>query len=96
MTSTEKNTIAKARRARVGVVRSISGNKTISVTVNALVKHPRYGKYVRHRTRLSVHDPSGTAGVGDLVEIVPSRRLSKSKSWRLSRVVRRLATGEAQ
>jgi len=79
----------KAGQLRVGTVRSISGRNTINVSVDRLVKHPRYGKYVRRRTRLAVHDPKDLAGVGDMVEIVPCRRLSKTKSWRLVRVVRR-------
>ncbi len=89
MTSTGQPSKGKPRRAKVATVRAISGDKTISVIVNTLVKHPRYGKYVRRRTKLAVHDPQNTAGVGDLVEIVPCRRLSKNKSWRLAKVVRR-------
>ena len=79
------------QRTTTGVVRSISGDKTISVTVENLVKHPRYGKYIRRRSKISVHDSEGTAGVGDTVEIAPCRRLSKSKAWRLIRVVRQAA-----
>ncbi len=89
MTKEKQGTRAKSRRAKAGLVGSISGDKTISVILSTLVKHPRYGKYVRRRTKLAVHDPTNAAGVGDVVEIVPSRRLSKSKSWRLLRVVRR-------
>ncbi len=89
MTGKEQPTETGSRRGKVGRVRSVSGNKTVNVVVNTLVKHPRYGKYVRRQTRLSVHDPSNTAQVGDLVEITSCRRLSKSKSWRLVRVVRR-------
>ena len=80
---------AKSERARVGVVQKVSGAKTISVKVEALVKHARYDKYIRRATKLAVHDPSNDAGVGDLVEIVPCRRMSKNKSWRLRQVVRR-------
>jgi len=69
-------------------VTSTGGEKTIRVVVNTLVKHPRYSKYVRRRTKLAVHDPRNQASLGDLVEIVPCRRMSKSKSWRLLRVVR--------
>ena len=47
------------------------------------------GKYLRRRTRLAAHDPENTAQVGDTVEITPCRRLSKSKSWRLVRIIRR-------
>ena len=89
MTGAEQQTRLAARRARTGLVRAISGAKTISVLVDTLVKHPRYGKYIRRQTKLAVHDPAGQAGVGDLVEIVPCRRLSGSKSWRLVRVTRR-------
>lgn len=88
MTDTQDQTRRKSRRALVGTVRSISGTKTINVVVDRLVKHPMYGKYVRRRGRLAVHDPRGEAAVGDLVEIVPCRRLSKTKSWRLVRVTR--------
>ena len=95
MTKEEQKTRAKSHRTMSGLVRSISGDKTISVTVTTLVKHPRYGKYVRRRTKVAVHDPANTAGVGDVVEIVASRRISKSKSWRLVRVVRRSTAVEA-
>ena len=78
----------KVKRSRTGVVRSVSGEKTISVDLEAVVKHPQYGKYLRRRTRLLVDDPGGAAGEGDLVQIAPCRRISKTKSWRLVRVVR--------
>jgi len=81
----------RKRQSRTGTVSSISGDKTISVDVNNLVKHRQYGKYIRRRTRLAVHDPRGQAKIGDVVEVVPCRRISKSKSWRLIRVVRRPA-----
>ena len=94
MTDTQDQTQSKPKRALVGTVRSISGAKTINVVVDRLVKHPMYGKYVRRRGRLAVHDPRGVAAVGDLVEIVPCRRLSKTKSWRLVRVTRSIAGAE--
>ena len=94
MTDTQDQTRRKSRRALVGTVRSISGTKTINVVVDRLVKHPMYGKYVRRRGRLAVHDPRGVAVVGDMVEIVPCRRLSKTKSWRLVRVTRSIAETE--
>jgi small subunit ribosomal protein S17 len=86
---------AKRQRSRVGTVGSLSGSKTIHVVVNNLVKHPMYGKYIRRRTKLAVHDPRSEADVGDVVEIVPCRRVSKTKSWRLVRVVRRSDAGAA-
>ena len=79
----------KSQGSRTGVVQKISGKQTISVTIETLVKHPQYGKYMRRCTKLAVHDAACVAGVGDLVEIVPCRRLSKNKSWRLTQVVRR-------
>jgi small subunit ribosomal protein S17 len=76
------------RRAKVGQVQTISGGKTINVVVENLVKHQRYGKYIRRRTKLAVHDEHGKAKVGDMVEIVPCRPISKSKAHRLVKVVR--------
>ena len=78
---------------RVGVVTSTGGDKTIRVVVHSLMKHPVYGKYMRRTTKVAVHDPQNTAGLGDVVEIVPCRRISKSKSWRLMRVVRKGTSG---
>ena len=70
-----------------GVVISNSGNKSIKVAIDFKVKHPMYGKYVKRRTKLSVHDEQNQAGVGNLVEVVQCRPRSKTKSWRLLRVV---------
>jgi len=74
---------------KAGVVSSISGQKTIRVELSNLVKHPMYSKYIQRRTKLAVHDPENAAQVGDIVEIVPCRRFSKTKTWRLIRIVRR-------
>lgn len=79
----------RRRRVRRGVVVSAAGDKTIRVIVDHLIKHPKYGKYMRRRTKLAAHDPVNAARAGDVVEIVPCRRMSKTKSWRLARVVRR-------
>jgi len=70
-----------------GVVISNSGNKTIKVAVDFKVKHPKYGKYVKRRTKLGVHDEHNQAGTGDVVEVVECRPYSKTKSWRLVRVL---------
>ena len=93
MVNESSQSSARNRRARTGTVKAISGDKTIRVAVNNLVKHPMYGKYVRRRTQLAVHDPQNAARVGDTVEVVPARRMSKTKSWRLARIVRRLEAG---
>ncbi len=70
-----------------GVVISNSGNKSIKVALDFKVKHPKYGKYVKRRTKLGVHDEHNQAGLGDLVEVTQCRPYSKTKSWRLLRVV---------
>lgn len=91
MNQAAEKTQAKAkitRRTKTGEVVSISGDKTIRVIVMNLVKHPMYGKYMRRRSKVLVHDESNQAAKGDMVEITPSRRLSKNKAWRLVRVVR--------
>jgi small subunit ribosomal protein S17 len=72
---------------RIGVVASISGRSTIRVVIQHLVKNARYGKFLRRRTTLAVHDADSQAAVGDKVAIVPCRRMSKTKSWRLIRVI---------
>lgn len=88
--------VKQPRRPKlVGVVSSAAGNKTIRVVVESLVKHPTYGKFLRTRTKLAVHDPSNTGAVGDTVEVTTCRRLSKTKSWRLVKVIRK-ANAEAQ
>ena len=78
---------------RVGVVTSTGGDKTIRVLVHSLMKHPIYGKFMRRTTKVAVHDPHNSAGLGDVVEITPCRRISKSKSWRLMRVIRKGMAG---
>ena len=70
-----------------GVVIGRSGDKSIKVAVDYKVKHPQYGKYVKRRTKFGVHDEHNQANPGDLVEIAECRPYSKTKSWRLVRVV---------
>jgi small subunit ribosomal protein S17 len=75
------------RRVEVGVVTSDKMNKTRRVEIPRLVKHPRYGKYIRRRTICHVHDEQNESHTGDTVEIMEARPLSKTKHWRLVRVV---------
>jgi small subunit ribosomal protein S17 len=75
------------RRVVQGVVTSDKMNKTRRVEIPRLVKHPRYGKYIRRRTVCHVHDENNVSRMGDKVEIMESRPLSKTKHWRLLRVV---------
>src|SRR5207253_10852378 len=75
------------RRTAVGVVTSDKMSKTRRVEIPRLVKHPRYGKYIRRRTVCHVHDEKNESHQGDTVEIMESRPMSKTKHWRLVRVV---------
>ncbi len=80
----------RGKRKRIeGVVRSNKMQKTITVEVQYLQKHPKYGKYVKKYTRYYAHDENNEARPGDLVEIAETRPLSKLKRHRLVRVVRR-------
>jgi small subunit ribosomal protein S17 len=73
-----------------GVVISNSGDKSIKIAVDFKVRHPKYGKYIKRRTKLGVHDEHNKAGVGDIVEVAQCRPHSKTKSWRLVRVVEKV------
>lgn len=77
----------KPARTKRGLVVSKSGNKSIKVVVDYLTKHPRYGKYIKRRTKLGVHDENNQANVGDMVDVAECRPFSKTKSWQLVRVV---------
>jgi len=72
-----------------GVVISNSGDKSIKVAIDFKVKHPKYGKYVKRQTKFGVHDEHNKAGMGDMVEVAQCRPYSKTKSWRLVRVVKK-------
>ncbi len=74
-------------RRLIGAVVSSNRAKTIKVVTSTMHKHPLYHKYVRKRTVCHVHDESNEAGVGDTVEIMECRPISKTKHWRLVRVV---------
>ncbi len=71
----------------VGQVSSRSGDKSVRVVLDYLTKHPKYGKMLKRRTVAHVHDETNQANVGDFVEIAKCRRMSKTKSWRLIKVV---------
>ena len=75
------------KRVAVGIVTSDKMAKTRVVEIPRLVKHPKYGKYVKKRTTCYVHDESNESAAGDTVEIVESQPISKTKRWQLVRVV---------
>ncbi|MCK4658744.1 MAG: 30S ribosomal protein S17 [Phycisphaerae bacterium] len=72
---------------RTGLVTSDKGDKTIRVSYRYSMKHPKYGKYLRRRTTLHVHDEQNKAKVGNRVEVMACRPISKTKCWRLIRVL---------
>ena len=72
----------------IGVVTSNKMFKTITVKSEKLVKHPKYGKFVRRVTAYKAHDEENKVSIGDKVEIAETRPLSKTKRWRLVHIVK--------
>ena len=78
---------------KTGIVESDKREKTRTVVINFLTKHPKYGKYIRRRTVLHVHDEGNLSKVGDRVEIAECRPISKTKSWAVTKVVESATAG---
>ncbi|MBP9102933.1 MAG: 30S ribosomal protein S17 [Chitinophagaceae bacterium] len=78
------------RKTRIGVVTSNKMTKTITVEVERKVKHPIYGKFVKKSTRFHAHDDKDECSIGDVVRIMETRPLSKTKRWRLVEVVEKV------
>ncbi len=81
----ETKTIASV----IGVVESDARAKTRKVVIASFAPHPKYGKFIRSRTVLQVHDEKNASQTGDVVEVRPCRPVSKSKTWELMRVIER-------
>ena len=79
------------KKVAFGVVTSDKMQKTRRVEIPRQVRHPKYGKFIRQRTICYVHDEEEQSGLGDRVEIVESRPLSKTKRWQLTRVALKAA-----
>lgn len=79
------------RRTLTGLVVSDKADKTIVVRVETLVKHPLLKKYVRRRQKFMAHDPANDCGVGDKVQIVESRPMSRRKRWHLVKILEKAA-----
>jgi small subunit ribosomal protein S17 len=75
------------RKTRIGLVTSNRMNKTITVSVERRVKHPIYGKFVKKTTKFHAHDEKNECAIGDVVKIMETRPLSKTKRWRLVEVL---------
>ena len=80
----------KSERLVTGKVVSNKMDKTITVVVERLYPHPTYGKYIKRTTKLMAHDELNQCNEGDIVEISPSRPLSKNKVWVLAKVLEKV------
>ena len=77
------------RKERIGVVTSDKMDKSIVVSVERKVKHPKYGKFIKKTTKFVAHDEKNDCNIGDTVKIMETRPLSKTKNWRLVEIVER-------
>jgi len=77
------------RKERIGVVTSNKMDKTIVVSVERKVKHPKYGKFIKRTKKFYAHDEKTECGIGDTVRIMETRPLSKLKNWRLVEILER-------
>ena len=75
------------RKTRTGTVVSDKMNKTVVVAIADNVKHPKYGKIIKRTLKVHAHDEDGICGVGDRVEIMETRPLSKTKRWRIVEII---------
>jgi len=82
----------KVKRTVTGVVTSNKMDKTITVMVERVVKHPVYGKYIKRSSKVHAHDEKNECNMGDTVEVSECRPLSKSKTWNLEKIVTRAVT----
>ena len=75
------------RKTRIGVVSSNKMDKTVVVTIKERVKHPLYNKIVNNTVKYKAHDENNECGVGDKVQIMETRKLSKDKNWRVVKIL---------
>ena len=75
------------RKTRVGMVVSDKMDKTVVVAIEDNVKHPTYGKIIKRTLKVHAHDENNECGIGDTVEIMETRPLSKTKRWRLVEII---------
>lgn len=80
----------KLRKEKVGLVVSNKMTKSIVVTVERKVKHPKYGKFVKKTSKFMAHDEKNECSIGDTVRIAETRPLSKSKCWRLVEIIEKV------
>jgi small subunit ribosomal protein S17 len=87
--TTAEDAVRNARKVREGVVVSNKMNKTIVISIVERVRHPRYSKFVARTKKLSAHDETNDAKIGDRVRVMETRPMSKQKRWRLIEVLER-------
>jgi len=83
-------TARNLRKTKIGVVSSNKMDKTITVKVERKVKHPLYGKFLKKTNSFHAHDEKNECSIGDIVKIMESRPLSKTKRWRLVEIVEKV------
>ncbi len=91
MSEDTKEVVERGRRTVTGRVISDKMDKTVSVSVERLIKHPAYGKYIRRTTKVLAHDESNECKAGDKVTISECRPISKHKAWQVVNIVERAA-----
>lgn len=87
---TTKTMERNLRKTRIGVVSSNKMDKTITVKVERKIKHPLYGKFLKKTTSFHAHDEKNECSIGDIVKIMETRPMSKTKRWRLVEVVEKV------
>ena len=95
MSAEQTQDTATNQRRTIGRVVSNKMQKSVTVSVERLIKHPVYGKFIRRATKVMAHDEDGTCREGDVVAISECRPISKRKSWRVVEIIERAATDEA-
>ena len=86
---TTETTERNRRKTRVGKVVSDRMDKTVVVSIERLVKHSTYGRYVRRRTKFKVHDENNECRIGDIIRFMETRPMSKDKRWRFVEFIER-------
>ena len=93
MSADQDNTEQGSARRIVGRVVSSKMNKSVTVSIERLVKHPVYGKFIRRTTKIVAHDEANACKEGDIVAISECRPISKTKAWRVVEIVSDQAAG---
>ena len=86
------STTETGKGTKTGRVTSNKADKTVTVMLERQVKHPLYGKYIKRSTKLHAHDANNECNEGDVVTISECRPISKTKTWKLDKIVERAAT----